>query len=61
MTNVVNLRNARKVKAREARESQAAENRLKHGQSRAERDKVGAEQRQADQRLDGHLRDRPEP
>ncbi|MDQ0471484.1 DUF4169 family protein [Labrys wisconsinensis] len=62
MTTVVNLRSVRKAKAREARESLAAENRLKHGQPRAAREKAQAEQRLADEHLDGHrLGDRAEP
>lgn len=50
---IVNLRRARKAKARTAREQQAEANRLKFGRSRAERDRdrqqAGLEQR----RLDG--------
>jgi len=43
MAEIVNLNRARKVKAREAAEAQAAENRVKYGQSKTERARLAAE------------------
>ncbi len=57
MADIINLRRARKDKARTDREMVAAENRLKFGQSKSERKLKDALQHQADQNLDGHKRD----
>jgi hypothetical protein len=58
VTNVVNLRMARKQKARSEKEQAASENRALHGRSKAEklRDRIGAEKAQSfveGHRLDG--------
>lgn len=57
MAEVVNLRAARKAKARAAHESEAQANRAKFGRTRAEkaRDKIEAER--AERVLDGAKRD----
>ncbi len=56
MADIINLRRARKDKARTDREMVAAENRLKFGQSKSERKLKDALQQQADQNLDAHKR-----
>ena len=43
MAEIVNLNRARKVKARDAAEAKAAENRAKYGQTKAERARLAAE------------------
>ena len=50
---IVNLNKARKAKARTEKKAQAAENRVRFGQSKAERVKRDAETELADRRLDG--------
>jgi hypothetical protein len=57
MSNVVNLRRARKDKARADRKARADENAMKHGTPRAIRDLDAARREQADRRLDQHKRD----
>ena len=54
MADIINLRRARKDKARVEREERAAANRREHGQPRALRDITEAERRLADRHLDGH-------
>jgi hypothetical protein len=54
MADIVNLRQARKQKARSDKERQAEQNRVLHGRSKAERDRRLAEQ--ADRFIDGHRR-----
>lgn len=56
MAEIVNLKRARKQKARTAAETEAAANRLTHGQTKADRKKSKAEQEAADRKLDGHKR-----
>jgi hypothetical protein len=56
MAEIVNLKRARKQKAREAAETEAAANRLTHGRTKAERSLTQAEQEAADRKLDGHKR-----
>jgi uncharacterized protein DUF4169 len=57
MSEIVNLKRARKGKARAAAEQTAAANRLAHGRTKAEKEKTRA-QAHADQRkLDGNKRD----
>jgi hypothetical protein len=60
MADIVNLRQARKDRARAERERLAAANRALHGRSKAEKalEKDGRERRRAF--LDGHRRDRPD-
>jgi hypothetical protein len=43
MAEIVNLNRVRKAKARDAAEAQAAENRAKYGQTKAERARLTAE------------------
>ena len=57
MAEVVNLRLARKAKARVAAEDAAAQNRAKFGRTRAERTKVAAEVTSHDRALDGTKRE----
>lgn len=58
MVDVVNLRHARKRKARLQAEAQAAENRALFGRTKQEKEAGAASRRIADKRLDGHLRGR---
>lgn len=57
MGEVVNLRMARKRKARDEREKQAAGNRASHGVAKAEKSRAAAEKHRADAALDGHRLD----
>jgi acetyl-CoA carboxylase carboxyltransferase component len=57
MGDIVNLKLARKRKAREAAETEAAAKRLQHGQSKAQKKLSEAEQEAAERKLDGHKRD----
>lgn len=57
MAEIINLRKARKVKARAEKEAEAAENRAAHGRTKAEK-AVGAAQKElTDRTLDAHRRD----
>jgi hypothetical protein len=56
MAEIVNLRRARKQKARAEAETEAAAKRLVHGRTKAERTKTRAEQEAVDRKLDGHKR-----
>jgi hypothetical protein len=56
MAEIINLRKLRKAKARAADESKAAENRVKFGRTRQERDKQAAEQALELRRIEGHRR-----
>ncbi len=55
---IVNLRRARKAKARADRERTAAENRRVFGRTRAERTAEAAERERAERHIDGHHRPR---
>lgn len=57
MTNVVNLRAARKAKERRARETAAEQNRARFGRTKAERQADAAEQKRKDDLLAGARRD----
>jgi hypothetical protein len=57
MSTVINLNKARKRKAREAAEKQAAENRVRHGRTKAEKQRDRAEAEEAKRRLDQLKRD----
>ncbi len=57
MAEVINLRMARKAKARSAAAQQADENRALHGQSKAARARAKREAERADRLLDGAKRD----
>lgn len=54
MADIVNLRRARKAKARATDDAKAAENRIKFGRTRAERERVAADAKLGLSRLDGH-------
>ena len=58
MADILNLRQARKAKARAEGDRLAAENRAVHGLSRPEKQRLAAEKRNADRRLDNHKRDK---
>jgi hypothetical protein len=58
MADIVNLRRARKAKARVAREKEAEANRVAFGRTRAEKDASGADRTLAAKVLDAHKRDR---
>ena len=57
MAEIINLRNARKQKARAAKEAQAEQNRALFGRPKAEKLKQSAEKSLADRKIDGHKRD----
>lgn len=57
MAEIINLRLARKQKARDAKERSAAENRALHGRPKAERDLDKARSAKAQALLAGHKRD----
>ncbi len=59
MADIINLRRARKAKARSADAVRAAENRSAFGRPKAERDRLAAEQEGAARRLEGHRRETP--
>lgn len=57
MADIINLRTARKQKARAEKEVQASQNRVIFGRTKAEKQKAEAEQRLAEKHIDGHKRD----
>ena len=61
MAEVINLRRARKAKARKTAESQAAENRRVHGLSKAEKTLEAARRKLAAEQLDSARLDEPTP
>lgn len=61
MAEIINLRQARKRKAREQQERDAAANRAKHGIAKFERAHVTHENAHADHTLDSHRIDRDDP
>lgn len=56
MGEVVNLRLARKAKARADKQDKAADNRIRFGQSKQERQQIKALRNLDEKRLDGHIR-----
>jgi hypothetical protein len=58
MGEIVNLRQARKAKARTEADKQARENRAAFGRTKAEKKLARAEQEAAARKLDGHKHDR---
>jgi hypothetical protein len=54
---IVNLRRARKAKARTERDSRAAENRVVHGRGKIEKAALKTEKIAAARKLDGHRRE----
>jgi hypothetical protein len=57
MAEIINLRKARKAKARAEKEAEAAENRAKFGQRKEERSQSEAAKDLLDRKLDAHRRD----
>lgn len=57
MAEIVNLRRARKAKARSEREKQAETNRLLHGRSGEEKKRDAAERERAERHIAGHRRE----
>ena len=57
MAEIINLRNVRKQKARAERETQASQNRVLFGRTKAEKLKDAAEKAKAEKHIDGHKRD----
>jgi len=55
--NVIKFGKARKAIARKERENTAAENRIKHGMTKAEKCKLKVEQDKMTAKIDGHKRD----
>ena len=56
---IINLRQARKQRARDEKEARATENRARFGRSKAERQQDERSQERAEKSLDGHLRTPP--
>jgi len=54
LTQIINLRQARKRRKRAEKERQAADNRAKFGRTKAERDRSKAEEERSDRALEGH-------
>ena len=57
MAEIINLRNVHKQKARAERETQASQNRVLFGRTKAEKLKDAAEKAKAEKHIDGHKRD----
>jgi hypothetical protein len=57
MAEIINLRQARKQKARAEKEARADQNRIAFGRTKADRKLTKAEQELAKSRLDSHKRD----
>jgi hypothetical protein len=57
MAEIINLRQARKRKARTEKDARAAENRIAFGRPKAERQLAEAEKDLGRRRLDAHLRE----
>jgi len=58
---IINLRRARKAKARAQAGAEAAENRAKHGRGKAEREAGDKVKSLTQRRLDAHRRSEPGP
>ena len=61
MAEIINLRRARKHKARADKEARAAENRIAFGRTKAEKNLTKAERDLAERRLQAHRRDDETP
>ncbi|WP_319775600.1 DUF4169 family protein [Breoghania sp.] len=55
---IINLRQARKARRRVAKETEAAENRIRFGQSKSRKDKAKADADMAARTLEGHRLDK---
>ena len=53
---IINLRQARKQRARDDKEARATENRVRFGRTKAQRQQDERSNAQAEKALDGHLR-----
>jgi len=60
MTEVINLRQKRKAKARTEKDKKAAENRRIHGRTKAEKQQEKQEAERMSRHLDGHKRETDE-
>ena len=60
MGEIINLNRRRKARVREAKEAAAAENRVLHGRTRAEKARDAAEATRQRAVLDGHRHEPPE-
>jgi hypothetical protein len=58
VADILSLSKARKAKARADKEQTAAENRVKFGRTKAEKQKAAAEQTLRDKAADAHRRDK---
>jgi hypothetical protein len=61
MAEIINLRKARKAKARADKDAEAAENRAKFGRPKEERSQSEAAKDLLDRKLDAHRREDDEP
>ncbi len=61
MADIINLRRARKAKARDEAENLAAENRARFGRTGAEKKRDAAQKALDEKRLEGHRRDDETP
>ena len=61
MAEIIKLKRARKALERDAKARAADANRARFGRSKVERDRLAHEAEVATRRLEGHLRDRPDP
>ena len=61
MAEIINLRKARKKRARAEKEAEAAENRAKFGRPKEERSHTEAAKDLLDRKLDAHHRDDDDP
>ncbi|MES2683628.1 MAG: DUF4169 family protein [Pseudomonadota bacterium] len=59
MSNIINLNKARKARARTAAEKLAAENRIRFGRSKDEKQRERNQSAEAAKKLDGHKLDKP--
>lgn len=57
MAEILSLSGARKAKTRAAKEAQAAENRVKFGRTKAQKQRDAAEKMLASRRIDEHRRE----
>lgn len=60
MAEIINLRQARKQKARAEKEARAEQNRVTFGRTKAEKELTRAERELAKRRIDSHKRDETE-
>ncbi|MFO0389501.1 MAG: DUF4169 family protein [Alphaproteobacteria bacterium] len=60
MSEIINLRQARKNKTRSKKEKQAEQNRMLFGRTKAEKKQTEKESEKASKHLDGHKREKDE-